>query len=647
MKKLLSLLLSVMMLLSVASVAGAAEITDLNTYEISSAEVETWNVHYSQAARDLNVLCNLVDGLLTNDNKGALVPNAAKEYSSPDGGTTWVFTLNEGMKWVDYQGNEKADVVAEDWLWGLEWVLNFAKNDSYNVSMPAEMIVGAQEYYDYTKALAYGIEPGTELPEGAALSEEGVAAAKALGLEKFLEMVEIKVEGNQIIYTCLAPLPYFPSVATYNCLYPVSGKFLEEVGVDGYRAVTWDTLWYSGPYVISQYVHQNEKVFSPTPNYWNADGVKRFNSVTVKMVEDANKAFSLFETGELDHVTLAQSQLDTIYKNPSDPWHEYLSESRPTKYSYQFHWVYDVKNEDGSPDDNWNKAIANLAFRQSILYGLDLTTYLARTNAINPYSCLNYAYTGNGVSVNSQGVDYTQLVRNELGYDYDGFESYNRRNPEKAAELKKQAMEELTALGVTFPVELKYYIKGDNQVAKDTADVLTQMFADYMGEDYIKFTTKTYVSNLTTEVRKPQLACLLISGWGADFADPINFLGQETYGDPQAYFANHHSMINKATDEKLIADYKEFTRLVEEAKVIYDDIDARYAAFAKAEAFMIEHALVMPVFYNIVWQLTSINPYSQVYSSYGMQGYRYVNWETNSDVYKTVEVEAFANEYNK
>ncbi len=168
-----------------------------------------------------------------------------------------------------------------------------------------------------------------------------------------------------------------------------------------------------------------------------------------------------------------------------------------------------------------------------------------------------------------------------------------------------------------------------------------------MGEDYIKFTTKTYVSNLTTEVRKPQLACLLIRGWGADFADPINFLGQETYGDPQAYYANHHSMINKATDEKLIADYKEFTRLVEEAKVIYDDIDARYAAFAKAEAFMIEHALVMPVFYNIVWQLTSINPYSQVYSSYGMQGYRYVNWETNSDVYKTVEVEAFANEYNK
>jgi oligopeptide transport system substrate-binding protein len=107
------------------------------------------------------------------------------------------------------------------------------------------------------------------------------------------------------------------------------------------------------------------------------------------------------------------------------------------------------------------------------------------------------------------------------------------------------------------------------------------------------------------------------------------------------------SHINNATDEKLIADLKEFTRLVDEAKVIYDDIDARYAAFAKAEAFYIEHAFVMPIYYNIAWQLTSINPYSQVYSSYGMQAYRYVDWETNSDVYTTEEIEALADEYYK
>lgn len=628
------------------SLKKAAEITDLRTYETQNRELETWNVHYSQAAADLNVLTNLFDGLLTNDNHGALIHNAAKDFSSPDGGTTWVFTLNDGMKWVDKDGKVMADVVGEDWIYGLEWVLNFAKNDSYNVSMPAEMIVGANDYYEYTKAMCYGVEPGTEIAENAALKDEGVAAAKALGIEKFLEMVGIKVEGNVITYSLVAPLPYFPSVATYNCLYPLSGKLLETLGVDGYRQVTWETMWYNGPYIVTAFVNQNEKVLTKNPNYWN-ENVKRFNTVTIKMVEDGNLAFNLFQTGELDHVSLTQSQLDTIYNSASNEWHNYLSERRPTKYSYQYHLCFDVKNEDGTPDDNWNKAVANLAFRQSMLYGLDLTGYLARTNAINPYSCLNYCYTGNGVAVTSKGVDYTQLVRDELGLDYGDRSSFARLNSEKAAALKKQAMEELGALGVTFPVEMKYYIAGGNQVAKDTADVLTQIFSDCMGDDYIKLVTKTYVSSLAKEVRTPQLSCLYINGWGADFADPINFLGQETYNDKQAYYSNAYSKINKATDEKLIADYKEFTRMVEEAKVIYDDVDARYAAFAKAEAFFIEHAFTIPAMYEELWQLTSINPYSQVYSMYGMQGYRYVNWETNSNIYTTQDVQALAAEYNK
>ena len=158
MKKILSLVLALAMLLGIASIASADELTSLNTYETQARELETWNIHYSQAAADLNVLCNLIDGLLTNDNHGNLKPNAAKEYSSEDGGKTWTFVLNDDMIWFDKDGNYKADVLASDWATGLEWVLNFAKNDSYNVSMPAEMIAGANDYYEYTKQLLRAAE---------------------------------------------------------------------------------------------------------------------------------------------------------------------------------------------------------------------------------------------------------------------------------------------------------------------------------------------------------------------------------------------------------------------------------------------------------------------------------------------------------
>ena len=87
MKKTLSLVLALALLLSAmvfAVPASADELTELHTYETTARELETWNIQLSQAAQDLNVLCNLIDGLLTNDNHGNLVPNAAKEYSTTD-----------------------------------------------------------------------------------------------------------------------------------------------------------------------------------------------------------------------------------------------------------------------------------------------------------------------------------------------------------------------------------------------------------------------------------------------------------------------------------------------------------------------------------------------------------------------------------
>ncbi|MBQ6645874.1 MAG: hypothetical protein IJM56_04245, partial [Clostridia bacterium] len=355
--------------------------------------------------------------------------------------------------------------------------------------------------------------------------------------------------------------------------------------------------------------------------------------------------YQLYTQGELDHVSLESSTLMEIYEDETNPYHDQLVEARPTKYSYQIHLVYNKNLEDGeTPDENWNKAIANENFRKSLYYGLDLTNYLARTNAINPQACQNYVYTGNGVAFTSDGTDYTKLVLAELGMEYDST-TYNRVNPELAAQYKAAAIEELTAAGVTFPVQFDYYIAGNSTVAAQTAKVLEDLFADCLGSDYVVLKTNTYVSSLANEVRKPRKASFYINGWGADFADPINFLGQETYNDPQAYYANAYSNCNDATDPDLIAAYQEFTDLVVEAKAITNDIDARYAAFAKAEACFLNHALVIPCSYEVSWELTKINNYTKVYSMYGMQGYRYVDWEAYTDPITTEEMAEYAAEY--
>ena len=623
MKKYLSFVLAlVLVLTSIAFTASADEIKDLRAYETTNREMETWCYHYSQAAVDLNVLSNFYDHLLTNDANGALVPCVAKEWSSPDGGQTWIFKLNEGVTWVDYQGNYKADCTAQDWITGLEWVLNYGKNQAANTTMPIEMIKGAGDYYAYTKEL-------------------GEEEAKKLGTEKFLEMVGLEAPDDYtLIYHCVDKLSYFPSVACYNCLAPLSAKLIEEIGVDGYFGAEYTTMWYNGPYTCSEYIYQNEKVLSKNEAYWNKDNVKLFDTVTVKMVESADVAFQWFAAGDLDYIDLNQANLSTIYNNEGNEFHDNLVEARPTKYSYQMHFCWDKRNEDGTPDTNWNTAIANENFRLALYYGLDITDYLARTNFIHPLSCQNYCYTANAVSVNSEGKDYTQMVRDELGLQYDS-EKFVRRDETKAADYKAKAIEELTAAGVELPVKMTHYIMGSNQTAKDSADTLAQIISDCLGDDLVVLEIRTYVSKLNTEVRDPQLASIYINGWGADFADPVNFLGQETYGDDNAYYSKAYSKINNATDEKLIATYKEFTDMVNTAKAITDDLDARYAAFAKAEAFWIQHALTIPWRYEVTWKVTSINEYSKIYTAYGNQSERYVNWETNSDLYTTEDYEAF------
>ena len=623
MKKYLSFVLAlVLVLTSIAFTASADEIKDLRAYETTNREMETWCYHYSQAAVDLNVLSNFYDHLLTNDANGALVPCVAKEWSSPDGGQTWIFKLNEGVTWVDYQGNYKADCTAQDWITGLEWVLNYGKNQAANTSMPIEMIKGAGDYYAYTKEL-------------------GEEEAKKLGTEKFLEMVGLEAPDDYtLIYHCVDKLSYFPSVACYNCLAPLSAKLIEEIGVDGYFGADYTTMWYNGPYTCSEYIYQNEKVLSKNEAYWNKDNVKLFDTVTIKMVESADVAFQCFSAGDLDYIDLIQANLSTIYNNEGNEFHDNLVEARPTKYSYQMHFCWDKKNEDGSADTNWNTAIANENFRLALYYGLDITDYLARTNFIHPLSCQNFCYTANAVSVNSEGKDYTQMVRDELGLQYDS-EKFARVDTAKAAEYKAKAIEELTAAGVELPVKMTHYIMGSSQTAKDSADTLAQIISDCLGDDLVVLEIRTYVSKLNTEVRDPQLASIYINGWGADFGDPVNFLGQETYDDDNAYYSKAYSKINNATDEKLIATYKKFTELVNTAKAITDDLDARYAAFAKAEAFWIQHALTIPWSYEVTWKVTSINEYSKIYTAYGNQSERYVNWETNSDLYTTEDYEAF------
>ena len=602
------------------------EIKDLYIARNAVRELETFNILYTQRQEDSENLTSLVDGLLESNPKGELVPCIAEEWGSEDGGLTWTFKVREGVKWVDVNGNEKADCNAQDFATGLEWVLNFYKNDSNNTAMPIEMIKGAKEYYEYTKTL----------------SEDEAKALTAGEGSKFREMVGLETpDDHTVVYHCVTEKPYFDSLASYVALYPLSQGMVDELGgADAVKAMNNENMWYNGCYTMTSYIQGNEKVFTKNPMYWDTE-CKRFDTVTTKMVESNDVAYQLYESGEIDYVQLGESRINTIAKDPNNALYNYLVPDVPSQYSYQMQLNYNKKNEDGTPDTNWNTAIANEAFRLSWWYGLDLSNYYKRTNAIDPMSCENNFFTMKGLVYTSDGTEYTELVRQEMGLPELNGKTMVRLDADKAAQYKKQAMEELSAQGVTFPVGVDFYISASSQTALDSANVLAQTFSESLGDDYVKLNIKTFIKSTNQEVVVPHLHSFVINGWGADYGDPQNYLGQMTYGNEAAYYSENYNYINEVEETEatkaLIDTYKEFTALVDAANAITDDMDARYKAYAKAEAYMLEHALVFPCYYQIGWCLSKVDNDTKMQPMFGSVGEKMKNWGSNVNGYTSEE----------
>ena len=614
---------------------GATPLKEFISFESGNRELESWNMLYTQKAEDANVVTNLWDGLLSFDCYGKVVPAIASSWEHNEDATVWTFHLRDDVDWVDCNGEVKAHLTSKDFLVGFEWVMNAIKNEANNTSMPNDTIVGAYEYYALTK-------------------EAGDAAADMTYEDMLAAGVGIEAPDDYtLVFTCPSACPYFDTVAAYNSFYPVAPALIEELGVDGFRSCDNTTMWYNGPYVVEEYIQGNTKSYIPNPNYYDAANVSRFERFTVTMISDGSISLQLYQNRELDEVDLGESNITTIQSDPSNEYNQQLCEKRAKKFSYCFIFNYDKKNVDGTPDENWNKAIANKAFRQCFSKGMVLNKFFARYNPINPLKCENDFFTMKGLCYTSDGTDYTNLVAKEMGLDGEAYDGKTmkrlRANNGDITELKKQAMEELSAIGVTFPVHCSYYILAGSTSALDSATVLKQCFTDSFGDDFIVLDINTFVSSTMKEVVAPKLQSFVHMGWGADFGDPINFLTQIIVHDDNAYYScnmtNIAGIVNNGPSSyqtELVAAYEKFTDLVNEGRAIVDDTDARYAAFAKAEAYFLDENLIFPTVYDITWCLTHVNEYSKINAMYGPCNYKAVNWETSEEAYTTEQYDAFA-----
>ena len=577
---------------------------------LTSNELESFLPIASEEGKTLRHLTDVWEGLLTRNANNEVVPLIAKSYDVSEDGMTFTFHLRDDVKWVNHNSEVMADLTSEDFLTSMEWILNFHKNGGKNVSMLVSTVAGAQEYFDYTKDL----------------SQEEAYATKGTD-QKFLETVGIAApDPYTVVYTLHKAAPYFHTVIMGVCGYPLCQKQVDQMGVEGVISQNWDTMWTNGPYVFEEFISGNTKSYVPNTAYWDTE-TQRFDRVTVLMVDDGTVDDRLFMSGEVNRCELSESNLRMIYTDETNEWHDYLVETRTAGRCQAISLNFYRLNEDGTEDVNWNKAINVESFRQAMRYAIDLTPYLAYYDFVDPEALRSETWSAYDWVKFSDGKDYAQRIEEILGIGPEG-----RYDAAKGADYIAQAKADLAAAEVSLPVDVYYYIKAGDQTEQDAATILKQCFEEGMGTDLVNFHIGTYVTTITQEVMAPKICSFVTNGWGADYSDPENMLIQTVTDNDGAFYSSYVTNQNMARPETL-ALWQEYTQMVNAANAIVDDLDERYEAQAQAEAFMLDHALVISLKKTgTAWALTQENTYSHVRGAT-----RHTGWETSDQPYTTEE----------
>ncbi|MDV4862877.1 peptide ABC transporter substrate-binding protein [Enterococcus faecium] len=593
-------------------------VTDLETLDYTFSSRKTNSDHYT----------NFVEGLLENDQYGNLKGDMAKSWEVSDDGLTYTYHLRKGVPWVDSEGNEYgADVTANDFVTGLKHAIDVQSETLYIV---ADSIKGLSDYID--------------------------------GKTNDFSTVGVKaVDDYTLQYTLNKPEPFWNSKTTYGILYPINEEFLKSKGKD-FGKPTPDSILYNGPFILANNTAKSVIEYTKNESYWDP---KNVHLDTVKWTyndgSDPDGLFKSYENGELS--------LARVY--PNSPGYKDVTKAYPdgvtwsqtggSTYNLTFNFnrgTFDAtsKTTDKEKEDT-QKAILDRNFRLAILFGFDKKSYNAQsvgeegaTKALR-----NTLVPADFVEIG--GKPYGDTVASKLkALDSDAFGDVNLSdgqdgyyNADKAKEYMEKAKTELEAKGVQFPIHLDMPVEETSEISVNMVKSLKKSVETSLGSDNVvvdvqllnedKYLAATYQA---TTGQAGDFDITNASGWGPDYTDPSSYLNiyDSRKGDMIHTLGLEASAVVQGTDPSTAAkkaiNLSEYDALLDKAAAITDDLDARYTAYADAEAWLLDNALQVPIYADGgTPRVTNVVPFSGPYGWAGIAANKLKYVEVQSDIVTT------------
>jgi len=534
-----------------------------DTYTIGyTSDPQKWDGLATYRAADSEAIVNTTDGLLEYDIENVQQPALAESYTVNDDSTVYTFKIRQGAKWSDSQGRVIADVTADDFVAGMQHLLDAQQGLEGLAANDGVKIVNAQAYIEGTVT---------------DFAEVGVKA-----LDKYT-----------VEYTLEEPCLWFTTLLGYNPFFPLCRSYYEsqggKFGADfDMEAASYlyasdpDHMAYCGPYLITNFTEANTIVFQANPNYWNKDGI---NVKTITWLfndgSDDLKAYNDAKNGVIDGAGLNSAAVEAAKAEGLFDQFAYISETDATSYMAFFNVMRNafansndatigVSTKTVAQAEAYNKAMANIHFRHALATSLDRGAYNAQSvgeelkfnNLRNSYTPATFVKLEEDVTVDINGTAtsfpagtfYGEIVQAQLDADGfqvkvwdptadggigsgDGFDGWY--NPTYAKAELDIAVKELDKEGVKVskknPIVIEIPYPGNSEMRTNRANVIKQSIeATFEGLVEVRLVDCIDTDGWLNAGYYPDYGYEMnadfmdVSGWGPDYGDPQTYLATMT-----------------------------------------------------------------------------------------------------------------------
>jgi oligopeptide transport system substrate-binding protein len=471
---------------------------------LEGAEIPTMDSVQGTDAVAFQVMNEVFEGLYRLGENNQPVPGIAESHEVSEDGLVYTFKLR------DAQWSNGTPVTANDFVYAWQKVVDPASASQYAFIMGD--ILNANKIN------------GGEITD---LNELGVKALDEKTLEVTLEQ----------------PVPYFLSLTTFATYLPQNQEFRESQG-DNY-GLEVENLIYNGPFVLSEWKHEEGWVMTKNENYWDKDSVT-LTKINVKVVKDPATAVSLYETGQIDRVGLSAEFVDKYKADPN-----FTTSGEPVLFYFKFN------QSKGGP-------LANVDVRKAISMAIDkqgLTDVILNNGSIPAYFAVPKEF----------------VTHPETGEDFRAKHGdFNTYDVAKAQEHWNAA---LAALG-TDTVELEI-LGGDSETAVKMQEYYKNQLETNLPGLKISLLNVPFKQRL--ELDEKMEYQIQFAGWGPDYQDAM------TFADLWVTDGGHNMM--GYSNPK-------FDQLIKDAKTtLSGDLVKRFEAMQEAERILLEEdAAIAPLY---------------------------------------------------